>query len=195
MYIKTKIEIHENSKFTVKTYICPKFNCEVCLSTYPLRFRIKEYNKIYELIDYNIAPELDYIVLESLDYIIEDKNYKMIHVVQLFKDKINIGRSHFNDIIDTDISVSREHAVLNYNKREGIITIENKSQKFGTLVLVRGNITVKEKKISFQVANNYITASMIEKNIGENVMMKYENNYNSTNSSTCKTIDLGVEIK
>ena len=58
-YIKTKIEIHENSKLTVKTYICPKFNCEVCLVPYPLRFRIKEYNKIYELIDYNIAQELD----------------------------------------------------------------------------------------------------------------------------------------
>ena len=167
-YIKTKIEIHENSKLTVKTYICPKFNCEVCLAPYPLRFRIKEYNKIYELIDYNIPPVLDYIVLESLDYIKEDKNYKMIHVVQLKEDKISIGRNFTNDIIDPDLSVSREHAVLNYNKEKGNITIENRSKKFGTLVLIKGNIKMKQKKIGFQVGNSYITACLAEKNEGEN---------------------------
>ena len=193
--IKTQIERHKNSDSTVETHVYPKFNCEVCLAPYPIRFRIKECNKIYELIDYNVDPKLGYIVLESLDYIIDDKNYKIIHVVKLIKDKISFGINFFNDIYDKNISDSREHAILKYNKEKGNISIMNKSDTFSTLVLIKGNITVKEKKISFQVANNYITASMIEKNIGENVTMKHENNYNSTNSSTCKTIDLGVEIK
>ena len=31
LYMNSKIEIHENLKCTVKTYICRKFNCDVCL--------------------------------------------------------------------------------------------------------------------------------------------------------------------
>jgi hypothetical protein len=161
-YIKTKIEVNENPKFTVQTYICSKFNCEVCLSPYPLRFRIKEFNKIYDLIDFNLAPELDYLVLESLDYMKDEKNYKLIHVVQLIDEKISIGRNTTNDIIDTDISVSRSHAVLNYNKEKGYITIENRSQKFGTLVLIKGKIPIKEKKIGFQVGKSFVTACTIK---------------------------------
>ena len=167
-YIKTKIEIHENSRFTVKTYICRDFNCQICLQPYPLRFRIKEYNKIYELINFYTPPELDYIILESLDYIENDNNYKIIHVVQLERDKISIGRKFTNDIIDPDMSVSREHAVLNYNKEKGNITIENRSQRFGTLVLIKGNIKMTKKKIGFQVGKSYITAYLVEKNEGEN---------------------------
>ena len=186
-YINTKIEITDNSAQTIRTYICPKFNCEVCLTPYPLRFRIKEYNKIYELIDYNIAKELDYIVLESLDYIENGRNYKIIHVIQLINDIINIGRNCLNDIIDTDISVSENHAVLKYNKEKGYITIENRSEKYGTLVLIRGDITIEEKKIGLQVGSNYVTACMIEKKIGENVFfVKKSENDNTTQCSTIK---------
>ena len=173
-YINMKMEIYDNSDFTVQTYVCPKFNCEVCLHPYPLRFRIKEYNKIYELIDYNIASELDYLVLESLDYIKNGINFKLIHVVQLNKDKISIGRNVSNDIIDNDISVSRNHAVLNYNREKGYVTIENRSEKFGTLVLIKGNIPIKEKRIGFQVGKSYISACMIEKDENEDNKFKNE---------------------
>ena len=173
-YINIKMEIHDNSDFTVQTFVCPKFNCEVCLAPYPLRFRIKEYNKIYELIDYNIASELDYLVLESLDYIKNGMNFKLIHVVQLNKDKISIGRNVSNDIIDNDISVSRNHAVLNYNREKGYVTIENRSEKFGTLVLIKGNIPIKEKRIGFQVGKSYISACMIEKDENEDNKFKNE---------------------
>ena len=185
-YIKTKVELKQNLDFTVQTYICKKFNCEVCLAPYPLRFRIKEYNKIYELINYNIAKDLDYIVLESLDYIMEGFNYKIIHVVKLNNDSINIGRNNTNDIIDTDTSVSEKHAVLKYNKEKGYITIENRSERYGTLVLIKGNITVKEKTIGLQVGRSYVTACMIEKNIGENetFVINNDNNDNSTKNSS-----------
>ena len=109
-------------------------------------------------------------MLESLDYMKNHNNLKIIHVVQLIKDTINIGRRFTNDIIDTDISVSRDHAVLKYNKEKGIITVENKSEKFGTLVLVKGNIPITEQKIDFQVGNNYVTACKTDKYIDETVV-------------------------
>ena len=170
--MKEKIDICENSDKRVKTYICSQFNCNVCLTPYPSRFIIKEYNRKYELIDYNIASELDYLVLESLDYIKEGMNFKLIHVVQLTKDKISIGRQTKNDIIDPDISVSRNHAILNYNKEKGYITIENRSQ-FGTLVLIKGNIIIKEKKVGFQVGNSYITAYMSENHTDSSIPTDY----------------------
>lgn len=184
-YLTTKIEIHENDKFTVKTYVCQRFNCEVCLTPYPLRFRIKEYNKIYQLIDYNLPSELDYIVLESLDYIKEHMNLKIVHVVQLVDEKISIGRNFINDIIDTDISVSRNHAVLKYNKENGKLIVENRSEKFGTLILIKGNIKMKEKKIGFQVGKTYITANII-KRIGNECYYRPDI-YNTINDDTTTT--------
>jgi hypothetical protein len=162
-YINTKMKISENEKFTVKTYICKKFNCDICLAPYPLRFIIKEYNKLYRLIDYNIAPELNHIVLESLDYINKGMNEKIVHVVQLIDNKIFIGRSLQNDIIDHHTSVSRNHAVLKFNRENGDLTIENRSKTFGTLVLIKDNIKMKEKKICFRVGKSLITSRLVEK--------------------------------
>ena len=68
------------------------FNCEVCFSPYLLRFRIPEFNKIYELIDLTRPSELDYIILESLDYIKDNANLKTVHIVKLNEDEIHIGR-------------------------------------------------------------------------------------------------------
>ena len=121
-----------------------------------------------------------------MDYIIEGFNYKIIHIVQLINDSINIGSNNTNDIIDTDKSVSRKHAVLKYNKEKGYITIENRSETYGTLVLIKGNITVKEKTIGLQVGRSYVTACMIEKKIGENetFVINNDNSDNSTKSNS-----------
>ena len=123
--MRTKLEIHENEKGNVKTYNCNKFNSDVCLSPYPLRFRIAEFNKIYELIDLNMPKELDYVILESLDYMKDNGNIKTVHLIQLNDEEINIGRYNTNDIIDIDISVSRRHAIMKYNKETGKLYLEN----------------------------------------------------------------------
>lgn len=159
-YLNTRVEIHENEKNTVKTYKCNKFNCEVCLMPYPLRFRIPEINRTYDLIDFNLPPELDYVVLESLDFIKEHDNLKIIHVVQLNENEFYIGRYDTNDIIDSDVSVSRNHAVLHYNRERGRLYLVNRSEKFGTLVLIKGDIRMKEKPINLQSGRTFITAKL-----------------------------------
>ena len=107
-----------------------------------------------------MPSELDYIILESLDYIKDNSNLKIVHIVKLNGDDISIGRYETNDIIDTDISVSRNQATMTYNKDNGKLILENLSEKFGTLVLVKGNIKMKEKKIHLQVGKSYITAKV-----------------------------------
>ncbi len=80
------------------------------------------------------------MILESLDYISKIKIIKRIHIVHLIDDEIQIGRNGSNDIIDKDLTMSRNHAVLKYNHSEGEVIQENRSRTYDTLVLIKGNI-------------------------------------------------------
>ena len=160
-YLKSKIIISENLKKTVTTYRCEKFNCDICDKPYYLRFRIPEFDKTYELIDLTLPEETDYICLESLDYIKDNNNIKTLHIVKLKDQEITIGRQESNDIIDYDISESTDYAVLRYNKSNGNLFLENKSEKFDTLVLVRGNVKITEEKAFFQIGNTKLSLKLI----------------------------------
>ena len=159
-HLLSKITVIENFKKTVTTYICQKFNCDSCLKPYHSRFRIPEFDKIYELIDLTFPKESDYICLESLDYIRNNENIKILYIVQLIDQEITIGRQDYNDIIDNDTSISREHAVLRYNKNNGNLFLEDRNGKYGTLVLVRGNIKIKKEKTFVQIGNTYISIEL-----------------------------------
>jgi len=169
MHLYSNIIITENSKKTVTTYTCKNFNCNICLKPYKLRFRIPEIGKIYELIDLTLPEELDYICFESLDYIKDNKNIKTVHIAQLTDEEINIGRNNYNDIIDDDTSVSRDHAVLKYDRFNQNLFLENKNGRYGTLVLVRGNIKVNEEKTYIQIGNIKISMELTNKNNFNNV--------------------------
>ena len=116
----------------------------------------------------DFTSNFDYIILESLDDIKNDiKNInkkKSIYIIE-FKDNenINIGRNDKNDFVIEDPTVSKVHAVIKYNKNRELI-LENKSKGFGTTVLIKGNIKMKEKDINFQVGSSYIKAKIINQN-------------------------------
>ena len=161
-YLSSKLIITENLKHTITTIRCEKFNCDICLKPYHLRFRIPEFDKTYELIDLTLPEETDYVCLESLDFIKDNHNLKILHIVKLIDEEITIGRQNYNDIIDNNISISREHAMLRYNKDNGNLFLEDKNSKYGTLVLVRGNIPLTKKKIFFQIGNIYISINILD---------------------------------
>ena len=121
-------------------------------------------DKIYEFVDLNLPEENDYLVLESLDYIKKNLNLKTLYLIQLLDKEITLGRHSENDISIRDLTVSRFHAVLKYDKENGNLFLENKSEKFGTLVLIRGNLKIKEEKINFQIGRSYVTAYIDNQN-------------------------------
>ena len=150
-------------------YKIKNFYCDKCNMQYPLRFKIKEISEeyIYELIDLTLPlEETDFLVLESLNYR-EDKA-KIIYIVKFDKKlEIPIGRKEkdennniINDFIDNDISISGIHAILKKDK-SGNIIIEDKSSKYGTSVLIKGNIKLREDIINFQIGKSYISARLI----------------------------------
>jgi hypothetical protein len=181
LYFMKKLKIVESGKGTVTTYILERCNCEICLTPYPTRFRIPKFDIIYDLVDVSLPNDLDYMILESLDYIKDNKNLKLIHLIQLKDDNIFIGRHTLNDIVDNDISVSRYHSVLKYDRENGKIFLENRSEKFGSLVLVRGNIKMRNKTINFQVGRTYITANLIS---DERYIIMDNNKEKNKNDST-----------
>ena len=181
LYFMKKLKIVESGKGAVTTYILERCNCEICLTPYPTRFRIPKFDIIYDLVDVSLPNDLDYMILESLDYIKDNKNLKLIHLIQLKDDNIYIGRHTLNDIVDNDISVSRYHSVLKYDRENGKIFLENRSEKFGSLVLVRGNIKMRNKTINFQVGRTYITANLIS---DERYIIMDNNKEKNKNDST-----------
>jgi hypothetical protein len=181
LYFMKKLKIVESGKGAVTTYILERCNCEICLTPYPTRFRIPKFDIIYDLVDVSLPNDLDYMILESLDYIKDNKNLKLIHLIQLKDDNIFIGRHTLNDIVDNDISVSRYHSVLKYDRENGKIFLENRSEKFGSLVLVRGNIKMRNKTINFQVGRTYITANLIS---DERYIIMDNNKEKNKNDST-----------
>ena len=104
----------------------------------------------------------DYIILESLNQIKHDSNVKSIHLIQLNDDFIIIGRGHFCDIRINDISVSRNHACLKYDYESGKLLIKDLKSKFGTLILIKKPLEIKEKKICLQIGRTYIEACLID---------------------------------
>ena len=159
-WMKTKLVIKENELKTVKSYNIKSFNCEICKTPYPFKFKIGENGKIFELIDIQ-KPEGDFIVLESLNQMKENCNIKSIHVIQLTDKDISIGRGHESDVRINDISVSRIHAILRYDPLEGKLLIRDLKSKFGTLILIKKPLKIKERKIHLQIGRTYMEVHLM----------------------------------
>lgn len=150
----------------VKVYKYSNFFCDKCKKKYPIRIQYnygQKKGKILMLI--NVKSDTDYIVLEPLDEITNTNTNKTIYIIEL-KDnvEINIGREPSkNQFIIKDQNISREHAVIKYSQENGKLILVNKSKTYGTSVLIKNNLKVKEKPIYIQVKNCYIMAKIINK--------------------------------
>ena len=160
-WMETKLSLKENVKKTVKNYTIKSFNCEICKSPYPFKFKIEGKDKIFDLINIE-KPNCDYIILESLNQMKNNSNVKSIHIVQLNNEDIIIGRGHFSDIRINDISVSRNHACLQYNEESGRLLLRDLKSKFGTLVLIKKPLVINNNKICLQIGRTYAEASLID---------------------------------
>jgi pSer/pThr/pTyr-binding forkhead associated (FHA) protein len=91
----------------------------------------------------------------------ENNNLKSIHVIVFdeIDNKVILGRGHDSDVRVNDISVSRVHASLIYSN--GSIALRDLKSKFGTLVLLKSGIEIKEQKICLQIGRTYAEASLM----------------------------------
>ncbi len=166
LWIKTKLIIKENSRKNVKSYNFTSFNCTICKTPFPFKFRIKDknnnMNKIYSLIDIEKPEFENYLVLESLDQINENNNFKTIHVITLNEENFIIGRGHECDIRINDISVSRVHAILHFDMIRKLLLLRDLKSKFGTLILVKKPIKILKKFIRLQIGRTFIETKLVD---------------------------------
>lgn len=169
------INYSEKDKNIVDTYYIKRYKCETCRFVYPLRFKIEQIEKIYELFDINKPDEGRYMLIESIEDKVHYGFLKLIYLIKLNEDIINIGRkmNENNDIVIRDPSISRIHAEIKYDKEKGKILIKNKSNKYGTSILIKNPLVIKNKKILLQNGRTLIEAKLMkvnefEKNINKN---------------------------
>ena len=159
--LKSKIKsIIPVEKKDVKNYYIKFFICKKCKYVYPLKFKISD--KKYELFQIE-RPNNDYLILESVEHNYFYGHIKLIHVIELNNKSIKIGRnSKLNDVIISEPSVSKEHAIIDYNKEEGKILIKNISKTFGTLVLIKKSLEICEKEIQIEIGKVFIEAKTMK---------------------------------
>ena len=114
-------------------------------------------------------------MFESLNQVKYNSNIKSIHIISLTDDIIKIGRGHESDVRINDISVSRVHALLKYDNVTGRLLIRNLKSKFGTLVLLKKPLIIKDKKIDLQVGRTFIEAGLISKKEFERMKKEKKN--------------------
>ena len=115
------------------------------------------HGKTIELLDIPKPPG-QYLILEVL---CKDKgSQKGLHVVHMSnKSSIKLGRAQECELRITDISVSRNHAKINYIG--GNFYLEDNGSKFGTLVQVKRPILLEQnKELTMQSGRSLITYSI-----------------------------------
>ena len=101
------------------------------------------------------------MILESLNQVKDGNNYKSIHVVVLEENsKIVMGRGHDADVRINDISVSRLHGTICLLP-EGKIMLKDLGSKFGTLALIKEQVTIGEKKMCLQIGRSYMECKSV----------------------------------
>lgn len=134
----------------VANYHWKKLECEICLE--PLPRRIQFGNGVFELISIE-KPSTPHLILEKLGE--DKKSSSFVLIVPEQGQVIKIGRGHQCDFRVSDISVSRIHAHLKFE--DGKFSVFDNDSKFGTLVLLNQNYSVRDDKAAVQIGRTVFT--------------------------------------
>ena len=131
-----------NSKITTRergnsrSYSWKALECSLCKTPFPSTVVIKGIS--FDLVSIP-KPEGEYITLEAVQH--QPDLPQTIHLIPLQnKNNVRLGRGHDSDVRISDISVSRNHALIRYD--QGRLFLEDNESKFGTLVQVKRPIAL-----------------------------------------------------
>ena len=128
-----RVKMQKKEETSIVSYVWKQFECEICKKAYPYTF--KSNGKKFKLVDVPIPEEGNFLLLQSLTF--EKNSSRMVHLLMPKEAKVEfvIGRGHDSDMRVSDISVSRCHAMIKYNRELKQFQLEDNLSKFGTLVL------------------------------------------------------------
>jgi hypothetical protein len=117
--------------------------CEICQEPYPDYIYSQDKENLYEIFDFIQMKFNNYIIIETIpiNYNSEEIRKKREIFVLSFdeKESIFIGRSHSTDMRLNDITVSRYHSKIIFNRDKNKYYIRDMGSKFGTGILIQNN--------------------------------------------------------
>lgn len=165
-------EENNMNKESCQVYYSLKYRCKTSdlenIELDNIKIEEKGDDTLLYLYDFEMPEDKDYMILESLEEKILNLNYakKSFHIIELNEDEIKIGKKDYNDVVlCEDKSVSKEHAIIKYDKITGNISIRNLG-KLGTLALIYPEdaiIDFTKKPLYFQMNRTFIEAKVMTK--------------------------------
>jgi hypothetical protein len=108
--------------------------------------------KLNDVVDRDVPESDPYLLLESMQF--EKNSSRNIQLIIPHLASINevsvfkMGRGHESEIRVQDISVSRCHTLVKYNRTSGTFSLEDNLSKFGTLIINRQQEVDLEKDLT-----------------------------------------------
>ena len=166
-WLTSKVTVKSTSNNNIYCYIFKSMECELCKCVIPERVKYRD--KYISLLDFKeVKPP--YIILQTMShYNLHCGSYSEYNVIFVlsFKNKnyMVIGRANESDIRLSDISVSRNHSILNYYY--GDFYLDDIGSKFGTLLLIQNDIMfLPYKEISIQTGRFHLLFYLIRTFLG-----------------------------
>lgn len=156
-------KLHLKKTDGVLTVLWQGLSCELCKTQLPLSFEVNE--QVYDLIDFktfyeeNCPAPLNCLLLQSFNkngkpsglHFIDIGVRNQIRIVNIAKNNLLYilkGRGNECEIKLSDISVSRFHSSIKYEKNKFLL--KDNSSKFGTLYRNKKHISIGKEHIFIQ---------------------------------------------
>jgi len=138
------------------SYFYRPLSCELCRTAYPAYIHTGTEREILVEVPRTTPP---FIVLENMVRDSQQHTSRGLHVISLADNKLlKIGRGHESDIRIADVSISRCHATVRYER--GRFILEDHNSKFGTLVAMRKPRALEPgASLSIQVGRSVLSLS------------------------------------
>lgn len=150
-WIRGRLNLQENQR---GSYFYKQLPCELCKANYPSMVEIEGKRVPLVPIPKTQAP---FLVLENMVRDTQVHSNRGLHVISLAENKLlKLGRGHESDVRIADVSISRCHATIRYDK--GNFVLEDHCSKFGTLVAIKKNRVVEQGfPLSIQVGRSVLS--------------------------------------
>ena len=178
-WVRSKVQIRASD--CSLTYHWRALSCDICKMETPLR--IKAGGEVFSLMEFQ-QPETPYIVLETVE---EEEAMRTRHVIS-FNEKhcVTLGRGLDSDVRINDISVSRAHALLLYDR--GHFLIQDSGSKFGTSLLI-SQPTVLISAVTIQSGRSLLRFELEKGSIADgNGCVRVQDSFPRTSSSIYPTL-------
>ena len=132
-WMSSKLDL--NKKPNSKTFKFGLFECEICKT--PLPISVINESRRFDLIDIRPSAGVPYLLLEEKSNPGNTTSKPSLTIMEVNKDGIefDIGRESKCDLAIEDLSVSRKHAIIKYDKNQRVFRIEDANSKFGTSIV------------------------------------------------------------